>query len=200
MKPMKPMHPILRLYPSAWRRRYGEELTDLLDELPATPATTLDVLRGAIAAQFRAFVDRLAPRLVSAGGPPMPMHPFQRHPTATALVAALLLAPTLIFVGVSFLAYQLEIPGLATAVEPVLDAVTAPRIMDLFLLGAPFLAFLVAALPLIGLRVERVDGELRVTLALRARALNVVVLVLAVLVGGFLVGHLVSEFLLEAPR
>lgn len=200
MKPMKPMRPILRLYPSAWRRRYGEELTDLLDELPATPATTLDLLRGAMTAQFRAVVDRLAPRLVAAGGPPMATHPFQRHPTATALVAALLLAPTFIFITVSFLAYQLEVPGLATAVEPVLDAVTAPRIMDLFLLGAPFLAFAVAALPLIGLRIERVDGELRVTLALRARSLNVVVLVLAVLVGGFLVGHVVSEFLLEAPR
>jgi len=197
---MKRTHPFLRLYPSAWRRRYGEELADLLEQLPATPATALDLLRGAITIQFRALGDRLAPRLVSAGGPPMPTHPLQRHPTAAALLAALLLAPTAIFIGVSFLAYQIEIPGWAAAFEPVLVAVTAPRIVDLFLLGAPFLAFVVAALPLIGLRMERVEGELRTTLALRARNLNVVVLVLCVLVGGFLAGHIVSEFLLEAPR
>jgi len=197
---MKPMKPILRLYPSAWRRRYGEELTDLLDELPSTPATTLDLLRGAMTAQFRSLADRLAPRLVSAGGPPMPTHPLQRHPTATALVAALLLAPTLTFVGISILAYDIAVPGLAAAVDPVLAAVTAPLIVDLFLLAAPFVAFLIAALPLIGLQTQRIDGELRVTLALRARVLNVVILLLAVLVGGILVGHVVGEFLVEVPR
>ncbi|MDP9467410.1 MAG: hypothetical protein M3P32_01540 [Chloroflexota bacterium] len=195
------MHPLLRLYPSAWRRRYGEELTDLLNEVPATPATTFDLLRGAVMLQFRALGDRLAPRLVSAGGPPMPSHLLQRHPTATALVAALLLAPTAIFVAVSFVAFELNLPGWAAAVQPFMDGLDrAPRIVDLFLLGAPFLAFLVAALPLVGLRMERVNGELRLTVGVRARTLNVLTLVLAALVGGFLVGHIVSEFLLEAPR
>jgi hypothetical protein len=197
---MKPMRHILRLYPSTWRRRYGEELTDLLDELPATPATTLDLLRGAITLHFRALTDRLAPRLVSAGGPPMPTHAFQRHPTATALVAALLLAPTFTFVGISILAYDIAVPGLAAAIDPVLAAVTGPLIVDLFLLAAPFVAFLLAALPLVGLQSQRIDGELRVTLALCARALNVVILLLAVLVGGILVGHVVGEFLVEVPR
>ena len=130
----------------------------------------------------------------------MRTHPFERHPTASALVAALLLAPTAVFIGVSFLAYQLELPGWAAAVEPVLDAVTAPRIVDLFLLLAPFLAFAVAARPLIGVRMERVAGELRVTIALRARTLNLVVLAFAVLVGGFLAAHMVAEFLFEVPR
>jgi hypothetical protein len=194
------MKPILRLYPSAWRRRYGEELSGLLEELPATPATTLDLLRGAIALHFRALTDRLAPRVVSAGGPPMPTHPLQRHPTATALVAALLVAPTAIFIGVSLLAYQVEVPGWAAAVGPVIDFLTRPRIVDLFLLGAPFLAFVVAALPLVGLRMARVDGELRINLALRARRLNLVVLALCVLVGGLLAWHVVIEFLFEAPR
>lgn len=194
---MKPKHPILRLYPSAWRRRYGDELSDLLDELPATPASTLDLLRGALTLHFRALTDRLAPRLVSAGGPPMPTHPLQRHPTAAALVAGLLLAPTLTFVGISILAYDIAVPGWAAAVDPVLAALAAP--LDLFLLAAPFVAFLIAALPLIGLRMERVEGELRVTLALRARALNLVILLLAVLVGGILVGHVIGEFLVEVP-
>ena len=131
----------------------------------------------------------------------MPSHPLQRHPTATALVAALLVAPTAIFVAVSFAAYQLELPGWAAAAQPFKDGLgQAPRIVDLLLLGAPFLAFLVAALPLIGLRLERIDGELRITFAVRARALNLVVAALCVVVGGFLAWHLLVEFLLEAPR
>jgi hypothetical protein len=194
------MKPILRLYPSAWRRRYGEELSDLLDEMPSTPAATLDLLRGAASQHIRALLDRVAPRLLAAGGPPMPTHPLQRHPTASALVAVLIAAPTAIFVTLSFLAYQLELPGMQAWLAPFMDGLQqAPRIVDFFLLAAPFLAFLLAALPLIGLRLERVDGELRVTLALRARTLNVVVLAVCLVVGGFLTNHLLAEFLLERP-
>jgi len=131
----------------------------------------------------------------------MPTHPLQRHPTATALVAALITAPTVTFVTLSFLAYQLELPGMQAWLQPFMDGLArAPRIVDLFLLAAPFLAFLIAALPLIGLRLERTDGELRVTVALRARALNLIVLVVCVTVGGFLFSHLVVEFLFEARR
>jgi hypothetical protein len=194
------MKRILRLYPSAWRRRYGDELSVLLEEVPATPATTVDLLRGAATLHVRAFLDRLAPRLVSAGGPPMPTHPLQRHPTATALIAALITAPTVIFVVVSFLAYQVELPGMQTWLQPFMDGLAqAPRIVDLFLLGAPFLAFLIAGLPLIGLRLERIDGELRITLAVRARTLNLIVLGVCVVVGGFLASHQIVEFLFERP-
>lgn len=192
---------IVRLYPSAWRRRYGAELSDLLEEMPASPATTVDVLRGAITLHMRPLLDRVAPRLVAAGGSPMPSHAFQRHPTAAALVAAMIAAPTAIFVTLSFLAYQIELPGMQAWLQPFMDGLArAPRIVDLFLLGAPFLAFLLAALPLIGLRLERTNGELRVTLALRARMLNLLVLAACVVVGGFLVSHLLVEFLFEAPR
>ncbi|MEX0625341.1 MAG: hypothetical protein WD402_02225 [Chloroflexota bacterium] len=195
------MKRIVRLYPSAWRRRYGAELTDLLEELPSSPTTTVDLLRGAATLHMRALLDRVAPRMVAAGGHPMSSHAFQRHPTATALVAALIATPTAIFVTLSFLAYQLELPGMQAWLQPFMDGLAqAPRIVDLFLLVAPFLAFLVAALPLIGLRLDRVEGELRVTLALRARALNLVVLAACVVVGGFLASYLLAEFLLEAPR
>ena len=194
------MKPILRLYPLAWRRRYGDELSDLLEEMPSSAGTTLDLLRGAVVMHMRALLDRVAPRLVSAGGPPMPTHALQRHPTASALVAALIAAPTVIFVTVSFLAYQLELPGMQAWLEPFMAGLQqAPRIVDLFLLAAPFIAFVLAALPLIGLRLERVDGELRITLALRAHTLNMLVLAICVVFGGFLVSHLVVEFLFERP-
>jgi hypothetical protein len=87
-----------------------------------------------------------------------------------------------------------------TWLQPFMDGLAkAPRIVDAFLLGAPFLAFLIAALPLIGLRAERVEGELRITLALQARTLNLIVLGVCVLVGGFLASHMLVEFLFERP-
>ena len=128
----------------------------------------------------------------------MPTHSLQRHPTAAALVAALIAAPTAIFVTVSILAYQLELPGMQAWLQPFMDGLQqAPRIVDLLLVGAPFLAFLIAALPLIGLRLERIDGELRVTLGLRARTLNAIVLGVCLVVGGFLVNYFLAEFLVR---
>ena len=38
----------LRLYPRAWRERYGEEMLALVEEAPARPAVVLDLVRGAV--------------------------------------------------------------------------------------------------------------------------------------------------------
>ena len=194
------MKPILRLYPAAWRRRYGDELSDLLEEMPASPATILDLLRGALTLHLRALFDRLAPRLLTAGGAPMPTHTLQRHPTASALAAALLAAPTAIFVTVSILAYQVRLPGMEAWLAPFMDGLQqAPWIVELFLGAAPLVAFVLAALPLVGLRTERVDGELRITLALRARRLNLFVVALCVVVGAALANYLLGELLFALP-
>lgn len=57
----------LRLYPSAWRTRYREELAAVLDAAPVTPFVLFDVLRGALDAH-------LHPELVPEGGRHMPTH------------------------------------------------------------------------------------------------------------------------------
>lgn len=44
---------LLRLYPEAWRERYGEEMSALLDETPASLGATSDLLRGALVAHLR---------------------------------------------------------------------------------------------------------------------------------------------------
>jgi hypothetical protein len=188
---------LLRLYPAAWRERYEVEMRDLLDDLPARPDAAFDLIRGAFRAHLRALY-RPARLLSPDGGPPVTTQSLQRHPTALAILALVVVAPTLALVGVSFLAYEMDVPGLAARVEPLIVALTAPRIVDLWLLGAPFLAFLLAVVPLFGVSVARVEGELRLTLAFRPRVLNLVIAVLAVAVGAFLIGHIVSEFLLEA--
>ncbi|HWF25103.1 MAG TPA: hypothetical protein VG275_06640, partial [Solirubrobacteraceae bacterium] len=43
----------LRLYPLAFRRRYGAEMVALLDATPPRVATVLDLLRGALVAHAR---------------------------------------------------------------------------------------------------------------------------------------------------
>jgi hypothetical protein len=53
---------LVRLYPRAWRERYGEELLALLEQLPASPRVLLDALFGAADAH-------LHPRLVPAARP-----------------------------------------------------------------------------------------------------------------------------------
>ncbi|MFI5274144.1 MAG: hypothetical protein ACHQ4H_14005 [Ktedonobacterales bacterium] len=54
---------LLRLYPAAWRARYGDELGVLLAGMPATPLALLDVLLGALDAHLH--VDLLPGRVLS---------------------------------------------------------------------------------------------------------------------------------------
>lgn len=43
---------LLRLYPAAWRDRYGDELAALLDDCPSSPALVFDVLLGVLDARL----------------------------------------------------------------------------------------------------------------------------------------------------
>jgi hypothetical protein len=202
------MKRLLRLYPSAWRARYEAEVAELLDELHTDRSMLLDLIRGAFIERARAVWRRIPASPIPAspipaspipaGGPSMLEHPLQRHPTRLALLALVLVAPTFLFVFVSLLAYQLEVPGLAAAVEPAVETFAGMRWVDLFILGAPFLAFLVAVIPLVGIGWGRASGELHLTISLRARALNVVVLAICVVLGGFLASYFLADLLFEA--
>jgi len=44
---------IARLYPSAWRRRYGQELEALIEDLKPGPTSLLDILKGALTMQIK---------------------------------------------------------------------------------------------------------------------------------------------------
>lgn len=115
----------------------------------------------------------------------MRFEPAHRHPLAFAVLALVVMAPTLVFVALSA-------AGLDT-----MTWITAPRIVDLALVLAPLAAFLLAALPLVDARVERgVDGPM---LGLRVRALpaNLVVSLGAMVLAAFLIGHIVTESVLQ---
>ncbi len=60
---------LLRLYPAAWRRRYGEELEDLLGMQQLTFSLALDLARGALNAHLHP--ELLQPALCPEGGSPM---------------------------------------------------------------------------------------------------------------------------------
>lgn len=61
---MNTRHWLIRLYPRAWRERYGDEFAALLDAHPPSLADRADILRGALDARLRA--------LVTSGGRPLP--------------------------------------------------------------------------------------------------------------------------------
>lgn len=54
---------LLRLYPSSWRKRYGHEMSDLVEQLPSRPGVAVDLLIGAGAAYVSAIRDN---RILSA--------------------------------------------------------------------------------------------------------------------------------------
>jgi hypothetical protein len=57
---------LLRLYPTRWRRRYGDEFSALLENQPLTLKVALDILIGALDAWLRPQVDSNA-QMVPAG-------------------------------------------------------------------------------------------------------------------------------------
>ena len=128
----------------------------------------------------------------------MTIGPAWRHPTAFALFGALLLLPTFAFVGMSVLAYQLGIDPIRALADPVQEALQRMRPIDLALVAAPPLAFIAALAPLVRVGVDRRDGGLEAVIAIRARALNVVIGLLALALAGMLVWHIVFESVMEA--
>jgi hypothetical protein len=74
------MSAILRLYPRAWRERYGDEIVALLEEHPASPLDHLDLIRGA-------FDARLHPQVPGADVVPEQETPMARK--QLGLIAAI---------------------------------------------------------------------------------------------------------------
>lgn len=58
----------LRLYPSSWRARYGEEMSALLEDRPPTKRDRVDLLRGAIDAWLHPPVPSLVPPVAALFG------------------------------------------------------------------------------------------------------------------------------------
>ena len=182
---------ITRLYPPAWRERYGAELSDLIDETGMTPRIAIDIARDA-ARQWTSQA-----RLGLAGGGSMVIGPAWRHPQLWAAIAFIVLAPTALFVLLSILAYQLGAAWLVDLMDPVTRWMQSVRIVDLILVASPGIALLIAAAPLLRLEVHKRESGHEAVLGVRLKAANVIIGLLALLIGTLLVGHILAESVLQ---
>lgn len=178
---------LLLAYPAAWRRRYGEELDQLLSDTGLSWASGLDLVRAGFAERSRLF------RSTVTGGNVMLIGPAWRHPNALALVALAALTPTFLFVAGSILAYQLGVRALLPPMESVSNVLATARFIDLALVLAPAVALLLALMPLARFELRYGDGGREAVLGVRLRMANVLVGLTALAVGALLLWHILSE-------
>lgn len=178
----------LKLAPRQWRERYGDEVAELTD------AIDTDI-------QGAADVARIALRQHVEGHMHIRFETAQRHPRAFAVAGIVTMLPTMTLVAVSLIGYQLGFGALARAIDPIITSLAAIRAVDLGLVVAPLIGFVLALMPLAEIGVEPYDGAPTMTLRVRAIGANLLVGATALALGLVLVAHIVGESVLQVgPR
>jgi hypothetical protein len=138
----------LRLYPTPWRRRYGNEVRQLIDDGHASPFDLADLVAHApLAATVRGELSTVKSHLAT-------------HPTRVAVVALAIVLPTAVLVVVSVLKYVLGVPGPFDSIEPGATPFVTHPIGETVLILAPYVAFGLAVVPFTRLRVGWTEGRL----------------------------------------
>jgi len=181
----------VRAYPPAWRRRYGTEYAALLEDVPTTPSAVADAVGAAVALRARSATKSL----IISGGPAVTIDFRGWHARTFAVLAILVALPTTLVLALSGLAYNFHMTGVASAIAPAQQVLSASRLIGLGLMGAPVLAFVVAVLPVLRFSIHRESGELMISFAVRGRALTLVAVALSLLLIAFFAGHNAAEFL-----
>ena len=137
------MRLLLRLYPAAWRDRYGEEFAALLEERPLSPFDVLDIA-------FGAFDARLRPRDLALDLAPRRKRLMNERIGGIGAIAGGGLL--LLMMGIGFL-----VPGSGTAAVYLYPVVAIALLAAFFGLSAvqgrrnPALVWMAIALPVAGL-------------------------------------------------
>lgn len=174
-------------YPSDWRRRYGAELEQLVEDAGSRPGDVLDLLGAGFALRARSWIGRIE------GGHDMTFGPAARHPGMWALAGAVVLAPTALFIGGSLLAYGIGLSSARTLMDPLGAALDGFPLLDAALVLAPPLALLTALLPLLRLERGSPGGAGGLQLVVRLRAANLVVIAVALALVATLAWYFVWE-------
>ncbi len=170
----------LRLHPDRWRRRYEAELLDLIEDTDSSLADAADLASSAMREHLH-------------GDAPMRFDTAHRHPGPFALAALLVLAPTLAIVTLSIIGHELGFTAVARAVDPVVALIGEARAVDLAVVVAPGIAFVLAVLPLASLRLDRGDGGPTLALTMRSVPANLAIALLSMVIAAVLVAHAMSE-------
>jgi hypothetical protein len=153
----------LRLYPAAWRRRYGPEVNQLIDDGRASPADLLDLVsRASIGATIRGEAST------------MNRH-FTAHPMRSALVGLAVTLPTAFLVGLAVLKYVLGVPGPFDAIEPTVTPLITHPIGESVIVLAPYVAFAIAVLPFVSLRLGWREGRITASAEAVVPAVNLMI-------------------------
>lgn len=128
----------------------------------------------------------------------MVIGPAWRHPTGLAVAATAVMAPTLVFVVGSVLAYQLGMSALQIQMEAVNQWLSSSRLLDLLLVLAPVVALALAVAPLVRFQFRNDESGHEAVLGIRLRLANVIVGAVALALGGMLVWHIVVESVMQA--
>jgi hypothetical protein len=178
---------VLRAFPASWRKRYGDELRQLVADVGLSLPIALDLVRAGIVERGRAMHVSLN------GGISMVVGPAWRHPTGLAVTALFLLLPSALFVALSILAYQVGVAALAQAMDPLSRWLQSQPLADLVILAGPPLALALAALPLVRLDLRASETGREAVVAVRMRIANTIVSMLALAVGSVLVAYFFAE-------
>ncbi len=117
------------------------------------------------------------------------------HSRTFAVLAIVALLPTTVVLALSGLAYNLNVPGLADAIDPFIRSLSVSKVIGLGLMSAPVLAFVLAVLPVLRFSIHRESGELMISFAIRGRSLTLVAIGLSLLLIAFFAMHSAAEFL-----
>jgi hypothetical protein len=175
------------LYPARWRARYRDEFTELLRQGDTSVDILLDVLVNASRARVRSL------RASTLRGGHHMFEGAHRHPERFALLGLAVMLPTTLLVTVAVLKYMVGVAGPFDAIEPVMTPlVTHPMGETAFVL-APYVALLLAAIPVTRLGLGWRAGRLSATVQVVAPALNLGVALSSLSLVGFMLLYWVAE-------
>ncbi|MDH4334024.1 MAG: hypothetical protein OEW24_02010 [Chloroflexota bacterium] len=168
-------------------RRYGGEFRQLLDDAPATPATAIDVARHGLSLHARR-APGTGLHLITLGGTIM-----RDHPQRSAVLGAAVLLPTAVLIGVAVLKYVVGVAAPFDAIEPAMTPLVTHPLGETVLTLAPYLALVLALLPVVRGVPRWEHGRLVGTFSLAAPVVNIVIATLSAAVALFMAVYWVTE-------
>jgi hypothetical protein len=173
------------LYPTAWRERYGDEFLAMLEQGDAGLPVLLDVIAHGVMVRFRRRRDQNG-----YGGNPMLS---SAKPQRLALLGLMVMLPTSALVVAAILKYIIGFDGPFDAMEPALTPIVTHPLGETLIVLAPYVALLLAVVPVTRLGLGWRTGRLSATMEVNAPALNIVVAVASVMLAAFMVLYWVAE-------